>query len=63
MQQGLSLLPAGLGALDLFSPCGIKSLPRSAGHAGKNLGAEGPLELFGLILAGQWHRTAEAFLR
>lgn len=62
MQQELSLLPAGLGALDLFSRCGIKSLPRSVGRAGKNLGAEGPLELFGLILAGQRHRTAEAFL-
>lgn len=61
-QQELSWPPAGLGPLDSFSPCGIKSLPRSVGHAGKSLGAEGPLELFGLILAGQRHRRAEAFL-
>lgn len=62
MQQELSLPPAALGLLDLFSPCGIKSLPRSAGHAGKILGAEAPLELFGLILAAQCQGTGEAFL-
>lgn len=62
MQQELGLPPSGLGLLGLFSPCRIKSLPRSAGSAGKNPGEKDPLELFGLILAGQCHGIGEAFL-
>lgn len=57
-QQQLGLLPSGLGFLDSFSPCEIKSPPRSVGRAGKNLGAEASLEMFGLILAGQCHGKA-----
>lgn len=44
----------------MLSRRGIKRFPTSVGRGGKNLGAEGLLEMFGLILAGQRNRVAEA---